>query len=851
MTTFDRNKNNENGQSEAHNRDIDQNHSRMDVHTPNIDQAAESQLFDAVVASANDAIMVTSLDSVVSSWNPAAAELFGYVSAEMTGQSLRKIIPADLISEHQELLQNMLLGKRLVHHRTRRQHKDGSQLQVAITLSPIVNPHGLIVGASYIAQDISQQVAAEALQSHFQSIIETSEDAIISKSIDGIVQSWNQAAERMFGYKAEEMIGQPMLKIFPPERAHEEAEILAKLAAGKRVEHFRTQRQHKSGHLVEVSVTISPVFNEDGGIVGVSTIARDVTKLVTQERITRQFEVIVESSDDAIISKSLDGIVQSWNPGAERMFGYKTEEMVGQSIITLFPDDKLEEEAVFLGQIIQGRKINHFRTLRLHKSGRSIHVSVSLSPIYEDDRVVGISKIARDITQEVFTQEQIWKQAYMDQLTGLPNRRHFLKLMAQQINSSQMSKHRFALFFIDLDNFKIFNDTYGHDFGDQILSHVSEVFDRCTRATDTVARLGGDEFVIMLPGVLDNSGLERIAENILRNLKAPVRIDEIELSLSASIGVSVYPDDGKDSKVLLQQADQAMYQAKYHGRNQCMFFRNIQKSTNVDDHELLTELGMALERNEFSLHFQPIIDAGTVRIGKAEALLRWTHPKLGMIPPDVFIPLAERYGLIKSIGRWVVSEALRVLKLWTRKYGDDFQISINKSPLQFLDYHESINHLYNSLRSFDVRGRNLIVEVTESFLLDHSEITDKILNAYQEMGVEIAIDDFGTGYSSLAYLNRYSFSYLKIDRTFINGITESKRDFQLCKGIAMIAHELDMKIVAEGVETRDQMQLLNLIETDCYQGYLFSKPLPIAEFETFMQEFSATSALMPGFDPCL
>ena len=474
---------------------------------------------------------------------------------------------------------------------------------------------------------------------------------------------------------------------------------------------------------------------------------------------------------------------------------------------------------------------------------------MSLSPIYENGEVVGISKIARDITQDVFNQEQIWKQAYYDQLTGLPNRRNFLKLVAQQINSCRVSKHRFALFFIDLDNFKIFNDTYGHEFGDSILTHTAKIFQSCTRATDVVARLGGDEFVIMLPGIVDNFSLKRLADSVLRSLKAPVTINEVELSLSASIGISVYPDDGSDVKQLLQQSDQAMYRAKHQGRNQSMFYSEMAGSHLSNDHELLTELSLALERQQFSLHFQPIVDANTMSISKAEALLRWHHPELGMIPPDVFIPLAEKYGLIKSIGRWVVTEALRVLKHWTRKYGDDFQISINKSPLQFLDYNESISHLHNSLRSFDVRGRNLIVEVTESFLLEHSEITDKILHAYNRMGVEIALDDFGTGYSSLAYLTRYSFSYLKIDRVFVNELTNSKRDYHLCKGVATIAQELGMKVVSEGVENQDQVSLLKLIGTDYYQGYLFSRPLPCDEFEAFMDQFCQNAAAMPSFDP--
>ncbi len=803
----------------------------------------------AILQSSEDAIVSKNINGVVQSWNYAAERMFGYTAEEMIGQSMLKIFPPERVHEEIDILNRLRAGQTIEHFRTQRKHKSGRLLEVSVSISPVLDEYGQVIGASKIARDVSKLVEQDRILRQFEAIISASDDAIISKSLQGIVQSWNQAAERMFGYTAKEMIGQPMLKIFPEERWHEEDEILSKLAAGQRIEHFRTQRQHKDGHLVDISVTISPIFDEHGMIIGASKIARDISQLVTQERLSRQFEVIVESSDDAIISKSLDGIILSWNPGAERIFGYKSEEMVGQSIIMLFPDDKLEEEAMFFNQLIQGYKVNHFRTIRLHKSGRCIHVSVSLSPIYENGVVVGISKIARDITQDVFNQEQIWRQAYLDQLTGLPNRRNFLKLVSQQINSCRVSKHRFALFFIDLDNFKIFNDTYGHEFGDRILSHAAEVFKRSTRAADVVARLGGDEFVIMLPGVVDNFSLKRLSETLLHNLKAPVTINDVELSLSASIGISVFPDDGSEVKQLLQHADQAMYRAKHQGRNQSMFFCEMAANNLTNVHELLTELSLALERQQFSLHFQPIVDSTTMSIRKAEALLRWNHPELGMVPPDVFIPLAEKYGLIKGIGRWVVTEALHVLKHWTRKYGDDFQLSINKSPLQFLDYNESISHLHNSLRSFDVRGRNLIVEVTESFLLEHSEITDKILHAYNRMGVEIALDDFGTGYSSLAYLTRYSFSYLKIDRMFVNEISTSKRDLQLCKGVTTIAHELGMKIVSEGVENEDQVSVLKTIGTDYFQGYLFSKPLPLDEFERFMDQFSGNAAAMPSFDP--
>lgn len=408
----------------------------------------------------------------------------------------------------------------------------------------------------------------------YQSIIDSSFDAIICKTLEGIVLSWNPAAERIFGYTADEMVGEYMLKVFPDNKLHEEAEILEKLARGEVVEHFQTIRKHKSGRLIDVSVTISPVYDALGNIVAASKVARDITEQVKAIRLSQEYRAIVESSEDAIFSISLDGMITSWNIGAEHIFGYTAKQIVGKSISSLQDDD--DDHATYvLDSINAGQSLEHYKTTRKNKKGTIIHVSETASPLFDqNDNVIGGSIIARNITHDMEAQQLIWKQANYDNLTGLANRDLFLKSLSHEMEMVQdsISRDSLVLLFLDLDNFKDFNDSYGHDFGDEVLRHAADVLTKTCRNADLIARYAGDEFIILLSGEFPKKDLKRFVDRLLSKLNVPYPINGVDCRLSASIGIVQYPKDAENASDLLKKADQAMYAAKAAGRNQYHYY---------------------------------------------------------------------------------------------------------------------------------------------------------------------------------------------------------------------------------------------------------------------------------------
>jgi len=681
------------------------------------------------------------------------------------------------------------------------------------------------------------------LLNHFEAIVNASDDAIISKTLGGVVLTWNKAAERIFGYSAQEMVGESILKLFPEHLLDEEEKIITKILNGQRVEHHETIRLHKDGSHIHISVSISPIHNADGELVGLSKVARDISEEVMLRALNsrlgnyaKYFEAIVDASDDAIISKTLDGVITSWNPAAERIFGYSANEMIGQTLERLLPENRSQEEKNILTKIAHGEKIDHFRTVRLHKNGSKIDVSVTVSPIMsEEDGIIGVSKIARDITAEVKSERKIWQQANFDQLTNLPNRRLLNDRLNHEIIKSIRENGNIATFFIDLDNFKEINDLLGHDSGDELLVQASARFSQCIRKSDTLSRLGGDEFVVVITDASDLENVNTIAETLVESLRSPFYIGGKQVHVTCSLGVSIFPEHGRTVDDLLKHADQAMYESKKYGKNQCRFFNYDLESSLIQHSYIAFDIRSAVKLNQLEVYYQPIICAKTDTIVKTEALVRWNHPIKGIISPDVFIPIAEETGLIHEIGNWVFDQATSQLKKWQEKYNPDLQMSINKSVIQFHADDCAEVTLIEKLKAVGIEGRSIIIEITESALMNHTQASVAKLFSFRDHGIHIAIDDFGTGYSSLSYLNKFDIDYLKIDRSFINNLTENTSQFALCEAIVMMAHKLGLKVIAEGVETSIQRELLTEMGCDYLQGYLFTKPIPAQAFEALIE----------------
>ncbi|TGD70839.1 MEKHLA domain-containing protein [Mangrovimicrobium sediminis] len=692
-----------------------------------------------------------------------------------------------------------------------------------------------MVNYSLISAALSRTSKAHLVEQYCEAIVESSDDAIVGKTIDGRVISWNSAAERLFGYTAKEVQGQSIVFLIPADRVDEEATLLGRVARGERIQHYFTERIHKDGYTVPVSLALSPVRDSAGEVIGVSGIARDITDQLRLACAESRFAALVENSDDAIISKTLDGVVTSWNQGAQRIFGYSAEEMIGQPMLRLFPQELAHEEREILDRVRAGNKVDHYKSERLDKHGRRIHVSVTISPICDArGRIVGVSSIARDITEQVQVQEVVEHHANYDALTGLPNRRLFDIRLGEFMARTRNSGKPFALIYMDLNKFKQVNDTLGHDAGDAVLVHAAKQIRGSIRSEDFAARFGGDEFLVLLGDVKGSREARLVAEKLMENLRQPLQYAGRELSICASVGIAVHSRPGESGKELIQRADQALYQAKDRGGNCLQVYDRVLGACRTRHNQLLADLPIALERDQFDLHFQPIIDLRDNSVSKAEALMRWHHPEFGPVGPDEFIPIAEENGYICELGEWVFDSVMRILPEWVALFGPNFQVGINKSPLQFLSDETMPTRWAQRLQQAGLDGRNLVVEITENSLMGRADIVTQKMALIAEAGMQVAIDDFGTGYSSLSYLNRFPVDYLKIDRAFVRDLTRDSRDFVLCEAMVAMAHKLNMRVVAEGVETAEQRSLLAGIGCDYGQGYLYSPPLGRREFLAFM-----------------
>jgi diguanylate cyclase (GGDEF)-like protein len=435
------------------------------------------------------------------------------------------------------------------------------------------------------------------------------------------------------------------------------------------------------------------------------------------------------------------------------------------------------------------------------------------------------------------SKELLWNQANFDTLTSLPNRDLFRDRLIQELKKTDRSGLPLALILIDLDQFKEINDTLGHDMGDILLGEAAQRISKCVRSSDTVARLGGDEFIIVLPQLANVFHVENIAQKIIANLAEPFQLGKEITHISASMGITLYPNDAGNIDDLMKNADQAMYVAKKNGRNRFSYFTPALQEQAKNRQLLIRDLRNALAENQLKVYFQPIVELSTGKVHKAEALLRWIHPERGMISPVEFIPLAEETRLILEIGAWVRMQSAIWCKRWNEICTDKFQISINRSPVEFMDDSKiaSVTTFIAYLREHGLTGENFVFEITEGMLLNLSSNVSNELMVLRNEGIQVSLDDFGTGYSSLSYLNKLDIDYLKIDKSFVCDITPESDNLVLCEAIISMSHKLGLKVIAEGVETEQQRDLLVKAHCDFAQGYFYSRPVPPEELEIWMK----------------
>lgn len=522
------------------------------------------------------------------------------------------------------------------------------------------------------------------------------------------------------------------------------------------------------------------------------------------------------------------------NTGALRNLGYDLATLRQMTPVDLKPGFDDAKFRQLLDPLLQGQtELLVFEAVHQRADRSFYNVQINLQSDTHGDQPL-LMALVLDITERKRAEAIIWNQAHFDELTQLPNRSMLQERLNQEIAKAQRNAHKLAVLFIDLDKFKEVNDTLGHAQGDQLLREAAQRIRQNIRASDTVARMGGDEFVVLLSELHDGRMASDVAQALVEHLAAPFELDGGEVVVSGSIGITLYPDDAQNSESLLKNADQAMYLSKTRGRNQFSYFtRGLEQSAQRRMH-MITELRQALLLGQFQVHFQPIVDLDNGRIHKAEALIRWPHPELGSVSPVEFIPLAEETGLIVPIGDWVFDESVRWTQRWRDSLCPDFQVSVNKSPVQFQREKGFTGTWRDKLHALGLPGCSVTMEITEGLLIGAKSNVQATLRNCREAGIQVAIDDFGTGYSSLSYLKRFEVDYVKIDRAFITNLAPGTSDLALTHAIIAMAHALNLKVVAEGVETENQRDLLKQAGCDYAQGYLFARPMPPEELEKLL-----------------
>jgi len=564
-------------------------------------------------------------------------------------------------------------------------------------------------------------------------------------------------------------------------------------------------------------------------------------KLQESEKLHRY---IVNKSPDIVYMLDTKGRFTFINKRVETLLGYNKAELIGKHYTTIIHQDDNQKANFTFNERRTGKRSTVNIELRLtckdnnnlkHFDTRLLPIEISAVGIYNNHaeshannhKFIGTYGIARDITDRKKAEETIRFQAYHDLLTSLPNRSLLKDRLNQAISQAKRKQHKIAVMFLDLDRFKVVNDTLGHMIGDELLRSVGQRLQNCLRDCDTLARIGGDEFTILLPEVFDNNAATEVAKKIINSLKKPFIIEGHECFISTSIGIAHYPDDGANMETLIRHADIAMYSIKDEGKDGYHFYDEHMQEEYSAYMTMENDMRRALNNDQFILYFQPQVDINKKEIVAFEALIRWQHPEKGFILPSEFISLAEETGIIQPIGDWVLEQSIQQLALWKKNNVNNIRIAINLSACQ-LKQTNLIDTIRNHLNFYNVSGEQLEIEITENVLMKDIETGIKTLNELHDMGIKIAIDDFGTGYSSLLYLKKFPIDTLKIDKSFIRDIHQPE-DLSIIKAIIAMAEGLNLDVISEGVETIEQLQ--QLVDMNCcnIQGYLFSHPLPADE----------------------
>jgi diguanylate cyclase (GGDEF)-like protein/PAS domain S-box-containing protein len=759
--------------------------------------------------------------------NAAAIRSYGYSRAEFLSMKITEIRPQREVPQLMSAIRELgakTSPRSFVHLR-----RDGSEIDVEV--SSFEFQTGFRTARMVIANDVTEHRHAErslrASEEQYRELFENANDIVYSLDLEGRVTSMNVAGQRITGYSRDEVAGMDIRKLVAQEdhQLLEEAleDCLEEEAAQPAFDlHFVA----RNGRRVPLEVNARAI-RRDGRPLGFQGIARDVSE---REANAERFRLLFERNLAGVFRGTKDGQLVECNDALARMFGFDSrEDLMADPPASRYTNPDERERLIHLLEL-QGA-VTNIELSMTRRDGSVLWVLENVSLLKgqggEPDMIEGT---IIDITDRKTAQEKIEYQAYHDPLTDLPNRLLFRDRITMALARARRAKRGVAVIFLDIDQFKLVNDTLGHTIGDGLLQSVAWRLVDCVRAEDTVARMGGDEFTILLPDLTDRAAAATVAQKVLQAIGESVMVDGHELFVTTSIGLAIFPEDGTDAETLLKNADRAMYRAKDFGRNNYQFATPALFESAVGRLSLERSLHHAFDRDEFVLHYQPMVEIATGRVVGAEALVRWQHPEFGLMMPDDFIPIAEDCQLIVKLGEWVLRTACTQMKLWHDAGHDWLRIAVNLSPRQFQQRDLSAI-VERVLEDTGYPAHLLDLEITESTAMQNTDLSLQIMRRLKEMGIQISIDDFGTGYSSLNYLKRFPIDTVKIDQDFVRDLSTDVSDAAIITAVIAMARALNLRVIAEGVETQEQFDFLHREKCAEMQGFLHSRPLAAIDFE--------------------
>ncbi len=780
-----------------------------------------------------DGLYQTTPDGRVLRANSAFARLLGFESAPELAASDLNVGSGLYVAEHRrrEFMEAVATNGKVENFESQVLRRDGTVIWVSESAHAVRDREGWLVCFEGKVTDITSRKRAEE---HRDRVFHLATDMLCIAGRDGRIERVNPAFERVLGYGEAELAGRPLFDLFHPEDALAATVEFTKLGQGLPMVDFAARCRVKDGGYRSLSWTLMPVGDR------AQAVGRDLTERRSVEEQLRLASTVFETASEAIIVTDPSQRIQKVNHAFTIITGYREEDVVGQTPRIL--SSGRHEPGFYEAMSAMLSTTGHWQgeVWNRRKNGELYVEWLNFAAVRDaGGRIVNFVGVFSDITRRKQDEERIRYQANYDALTQLPNRWLFQARLTQAIERCRLSGNKLALLYANVNQFKFVNDSLGHRAGDELLKELARRLLGIVRHGDTVARLGGDEFAVIAEDFRDDEPMELLPERLLRSIADPVRLESGELVVGASVGVALYPNDGTDGETLARNAATAMRHAKEQRASAFRFFDGGMETRALERLKLETRLRRALEKGEFEVHYQPQIDISTRGLIGAEALIRWTDPELGSVSPGIFIPVAESSGLIVGIGQWVLREVCRQIVVWQAAGFQVPRIAVNLSFLQFRrpDFLDTVKSI---LAEAGIKGDQLEFELTESIVMHDADKAIAILTRLRELGIELAIDDFGTGYSSLNRLKRMPIQTLKIDRCFISDVTKSVDDATIVQAILSMAHSLNLKVVAEGVETEAQLAFLAGKRCDSAQGFLLSRPLASDRFAAFMTDWGAS-----------